>query len=170
MTTSRNDLPGQAGGPPDWAFVMAHPAHFLGLGFGAGLSPRAPGTAGTLAAFPLYFALQGVTAPVYWGLVAVCLVAGVWICGRTGADLGVHDHGGIVWDEIAAFLAVLPFAPPVWWGYLLAFALFRLFDIWKPYPIGWLDRRVHGGLGVMLDDLLAAVYAVFCLLGLAWLT
>lgn len=160
MTTSR----------PDLRFMLAHPAHFLALGFGSGLSPKAPGTAGTLAAFPLYFALQGLAAPVYWGLVGLFLAAGIWICGRTGAALGVHDHGGIVWDEIAAFLMVLPFAPANWWGYVLAFTLFRLFDIWKPYPIGWLDERVHGGFGVMLDDVLAAAYAVLCLIGVsAWL-
>ncbi|MDD4880514.1 MAG: phosphatidylglycerophosphatase A [Gallionellaceae bacterium] len=160
MTTSR----------PDLRFLLAHPAHFLAFGFGSGLSPKAPGTAGTLVAFPIYFAMLGLAAPVYWALVALFLVAGIWICGRTGAALGVHDHGGIVWDEIVAFLMVLPFAPATWWGYGLAFALFRLFDIWKPYPIGWLDERVHGGFGVMLDDVLAAGYAVLCLLAVsAWL-
>jgi phosphatidylglycerophosphatase A len=155
---------------PDWRFLRAHPAHFLAFGFGTGLSSRAPGTVGTLAAYPLYFAMQGLAAPVYWGLVAIFLVTGVWVCGRAGQALGVHDHGGIVWDEIAAFLLVLPFAPAVWWGHVLAFGLFRLFDIWKPFPIGWLDARVPGGLGVMLDDVLAAGYAVLCLMGVtAWL-
>jgi phosphatidylglycerophosphatase A len=155
---------------PDWRFALAHPAHFLALGFGSGLLPKAPGTFGTLAAFPIYLALQGLAPVIYWTLTALFLLAGVWICGRTGKDLGVHDYGGIVWDEIAAFLLVLPFAPPAWWGYVLAFALFRLFDIWKPYPIGWFDRRVHGGFGVMLDDVLAAAYAIVCLFGVsAWL-
>lgn len=155
---------------PDRRFLLAHPAHFLALGFGTGLSPRAPGTVGTLAAVPLYLAMQGLAAPCYWGLASIFLFAGIWICGRTGRALGVHDHGGIVWDEIAAFLLVLPFAPPLWWGYVLAFALFRLFDIWKPFPIGWLDARVPGGFGVMLDDVLAAGYAVLCLEGVAaWL-
>ncbi|TCJ20225.1 phosphatidylglycerophosphatase A [Parasulfuritortus cantonensis] len=158
-------------GRPDWPFALAHPAHFLALGFGSGLAPKAPGTAGTLAALPIYVLMHGLSAPVYWAAVALFMVAGVWICGRTGRDLGVHDHGGIVWDEIAAFLAVLPFAPAVWWGYLLAFALFRLFDIWKPFPIAWFDARVPGGLGVMLDDVLAAGYAVLCLMAVsAWLT
>lgn len=155
---------------PDWPFALAHPAHFLALGFGAGLSPRAPGTLGTLVALPFYFAMQGLAAPAYWALVAAFLLVGIWICGRAGRALGVHDHGGIVWDEIAAFLVVLPFAPASWWGYVLAFALFRLFDIWKPFPIGWLDARVRGGLGVMLDDVLAAGYAVLCLMGVSgWL-
>jgi phosphatidylglycerophosphatase A len=153
---------------PDRAFLFAHPAHFLALGFGSGLSPKAPGTVGTLVAFPLYWLLAG--HPFYWVWIAVFLAVGVWACEVTGRNLGVHDHGGMVWDEIAAFLMVLPFAPAGWFGAVLAFALFRLFDIWKPFPISWLDVRVPGGLGVMLDDVLAAVYAIVCLLGAAeWL-
>ncbi len=153
MTTSR----------PDWRFALAHPAHFLALGFGAGLASFAPGTWGTLVAFPLFFALSWLSAPLYWSVVGLAVLGGIWVCDVTGRALGVHDHGGIVWDEIAAFLLVLPFAPPTWWGYLLAFLLFRLFDIWKPYPIGWLDAHVHGGLGVMLDDVMAAVYSIVLL-------
>lgn len=149
----------------DRAFLIAHPAHFLALGFGSGLSPRAPGTAGTLAAFPLFWLLAD--HPFYWLWIAAFLVVGVWACDVTGRDLGVHDHGGMVWDEIAAFLMVLPFSPAGWFGAILAFALFRLFDIWKPFPIGWLDARVPGGFGVMLDDVLAAGYAIVCLLGVA---
>jgi phosphatidylglycerophosphatase A len=179
MTTSPTDLPpaGAAGGrtggvAPDRRFLLAHPAHFLALGFGAGLSPKAPGSVGTLVAFPLFWLLAPASpaSPFYWAWLAVFLAVGVWACEVTGRDLGVHDHGGMVWDEIAAFLMVLPFAPAGPLGCLLAFALFRLFDIWKPFPIGWLDARVAGGLGVMLDDVLAAVYAILCLLGIApWL-
>jgi phosphatidylglycerophosphatase A len=150
---------------PDRAFLFAHPAHFLALGFGSGLSPKAPGTAGTLVAFPLFWLLA--EHPFYWLWIAVFLLIGIWACEVTGRNLGVHDHGGMVWDEIAAFLMVLPFAPTGWLGALLAFALFRLFDIWKPFPIGWLDARVPGGFGVMLDDVLAAVYAILCLLAIA---
>lgn len=150
---------------PDRRFLLAHPAHFLAFGFGAGLVPKAPGTVGTLVAFPLYFGLA--SAPLYWLWVALFLALGVWACARTGRALGEHDHGGMVWDEIAAFLLVLPFAPATWWGYALAFALFRLFDICKPFPIGWLDARVRGGVGVMLDDVLAAGYAILCLVGVA---
>jgi phosphatidylglycerophosphatase A len=153
---------------PDRQFLFAHPAHFLAFGFGAGLARRAPGTFGTLVAFPLYALLAG--APFYWVWVAVFLLVGVWACDVAGRALGEHDHGGMVWDEIAAFLMVLPFAPPTWWGYALAFALFRLFDIWKPFPIAWFDARVRGGFGVMLDDVLAAGYAMVCLLGVsAWM-
>lgn len=146
-------------------FLMAHPAHFIALGFGAGLAPWAPGTFGSLLGLPLFFLLQG--SSLYWVWVGLFLILGIWACEVTGRALGVHDHGGIVWDETAAMLLVLPFAPAAWWGYLLAFVLFRLFDIWKPYPIGWLDEKVHGGIGVMLDDVLAAVYAIVLLLGVA---
>lgn len=157
--------------PPDWRFALAHPAHFLALGFGSGLVPKGPGTAGTLAAFPLYYFLQDLAGPLYWAVTALLFMLGIWLCDRTGKAMGVHDHGGIVWDEIVAFLMVLPFAPPVWWGYLLAFVLFRLFDIWKPFPIAWFDRRIHGGFGVMLDDVLAAGYSVLGLYAvLAWLS
>jgi phosphatidylglycerophosphatase A len=150
---------------PDRHFLFAHPAHFLALGFGSGLAPRAPGTAGTLAAFPLYWLMQD--SPLYWPWMLCFVLLGVWVCEVTGRALGVSDHGGIVWDEIVAFLLVLPFAPVSVWGYAAAFALFRVFDIWKPFPIGWADTRVKGGLGVMLDDLLAAGYSVLILLAVA---
>lgn len=168
MTTS-NNLPSPGGegaacaAPPDYTFLLAHPAHFLALGLGTGLSPKAPGTVGTLVGFPLYWLLLG--SPLYWAWVVLFFVVGIWACNVTGRALGVHDHGGIVWDEVAAFLMVLPFAPATWWGYVLAFALFRLFDIWKPFPIAWCDARVPGGFGVMLDDVLAAGYAVLVLWG-----
>lgn len=166
MTISPETAPGVA--KPSAAFLLAHPAHFLALGFGVGLARKAPGTLGTLLGFPLFWLLSG--HPLYWAWVAAFLLVGVWACGVTGRNLGVHDHGGIVWDEIAAFLVVLPFAPATPAGMIIAFALFRLFDIWKPFPIGWLDARVRGGLGVMLDDLLAAGYAVIGLLGVsAWM-
>lgn len=151
---------------PDWHFLLRHPAHFLAFGFGTGLSPVAPGTVGTLAGFPLYFLLRGLDPLAYFAVVALLYAAGIWFCEVAGKALGVPDHGGIVWDEIVALLLVLPFAPQTLPGYGAAFGLFRLFDIWKPFPIGAIDRRVHGGFGVMLDDLLAAVYAVACLLAL----
>ncbi len=140
------------------------------MGFGAGLMPSAPGTFGTLVAFPIYFLLADLPAFMYWGVIGLMALSGVWICDRTGRALGVPDHSGIVWDEIVAMLLVLAFAPATPLGFLLAFLLFRLFDIWKPFPIRWLDRQVHGGLGVMLDDLVAALYAILILMGLRpWL-
>jgi phosphatidylglycerophosphatase A len=145
---------------PNARFLLSHPAHFIALGFGSGLAPWAPGTFGTLAAIPLFCALQLANLPVQLLLVVAAFLLGIWACGLTGRHLGQHDSGHIVWDEIAAFLLVLTFTPagPLWMLY--AFALFRLFDILKPFPIGWLDATVKGGLGVMLDDLLAAGYAL----------
>ena len=141
--------------------MLSHPAHFIALGFGTGLSPVAPGTIGTLLAFPLYIVLAGWLSPL--GILLVCAflyAVGVWACGRTAHALGVHDHGGINWDEIVAFLFVLCFTPAGWLWQVGAFAAFRFFDIVKPPPIRQVDRRVKGGFGVMLDDLLAAGYSL----------
>lgn len=139
--------------------VLSSPVHFLAFGFGSGLSPKAPGTAGTLAAIPLYLLL--VQLPLLGYLLAVCLIAlaGIWLCGESSRRLGVHDHGGIVWDEFAGFFVTMIAAPSGWMWIGLGFALFRLFDIWKPWPVRVADRHIHGGLGIMLDDLLAGVYA-----------
>ena len=144
---------------PDWRFLIRHPAHILALGFGSGLSPVAPGTAGTLAAVPLYLLLAAaLPREALWGILLLAWPLGVWACGVTGRHLGEVDHGAIVWDEIAAFWLVLATLPLRWTWMLAAFILFRLFDIWKPFPIGWLDRRIRHPVGVMLDDLLAAGY------------
>ncbi|WGZ96306.1 MAG: phosphatidylglycerophosphatase A [Candidatus Thiothrix putei] len=148
--------------------VFSSPIHFLAFGFGSGLSPVAPGTAGTLAAIPLYLLL--VQLPL-WSYVLVLLlisVAGIWICGESSRRLGVHDHGGIVWDEFAGFLLTMLAAPGGWVWIVVGFALFRLFDIWKPWPVRVADRQVVGGLGIMLDDILAGIYAWFALQGLAY--
>jgi phosphatidylglycerophosphatase A len=146
---------------PDVRFLLAHPAHFLALGFGSGLSPFAPGTAGSLAAIPVYLVLAHFL-PLWsmLGVVALSFLAGIWFCDVTGKGLGVPDHGGIVWDEMVAMWLILALVPQqaLWFG--AAFAAFRLFDIWKPFPIGYLDQHVKGGFGVMLDDLLAAIYAL----------
>lgn len=149
---------------PDRAFLFAHPAHLLALGFGAGLAPRAPGTFGTLLGFPLAWALGALPPALAWMGLAALSVGGIWICGRTGRALGVPDHGAIVWDEMVAFAMVLGVAPRSWPWLVAAFLLFRLFDIWKPFPIRQFDRTVKGGLGVMLDDLLAAGYAIAVLI------
>ncbi|MDF0604943.1 phosphatidylglycerophosphatase A [Neisseriaceae bacterium TC5R-5] len=147
---------------PNWRFVCSHPLHFLAFGFGSGLAKKAPGTWGTLAAYPLFFLLQALGVQGV-GLALLCVplfIAGIWICGFSGTALGVDDYGGIVWDEIVAMLLVLAFTPATPLAWLLAFALFRLFDIVKPWPIRWFDQHVHGGLGVMLDDLWAAGFAL----------
>jgi phosphatidylglycerophosphatase A len=145
---------------PDARFLLGHPAHFIALGFGAGLAPRAPGTFGTLVAFPVYWALATFLHPLAIAFAAIPLFfVGVWACERTGRDLGVSDHGSMVWDEIVAFLPLLAIASQDWRLQLYAFALFRLFDIWKPPPIRALERGVKGGMGVMIDDVVAAFYA-----------
>lgn len=151
-------------GRPSLRFVLAHPAHFIAFGFGAGLSPVAPGTVGTLLALPMYAWLSPrLSDQAFLALLVGMFVAGSWACELTGRHLGVHDHGGMVWDEIVAFLAVLFFVPatPLWDGF--AFLLFRLFDIFKPAPIRYFDRRLRNGFGVMFDDLLAAFYTLLCL-------
>jgi len=149
---------------PSLQFVLSHPAHLLSFGFGSGLARKAPGTFGTLAAFPLYWTLAPrLTDAMFLLMLAGAFVLGVWVCGITGKALGVADYGGIVWDEIVAMLLVLFFTPHGWEWSLLAFVLFRFFDIVKPQPIRYFDSNWHGGLGVMFDDLLAAGYALLCL-------
>ena len=145
---------------PDARFLLAHPAHFIALGFGSGLAPVAPGTFGTLAAVALYWLLALVLPPLVIAFLAIPLFfLGVWACDVTGRHLGVQDHGSMVWDEIVAFLPLAALASASLALQLVAFGLFRLFDIWKPYPIRELERRVKGGLGVMIDDVVAAFYA-----------
>lgn len=138
-------------------------ARFLALGFGSGKAPFAPGTFGTLIAIPIYLLLRELTPLVYALVVAAMFVLGVWICQVTEQDLGVHDHASIVWDEIVGYLITMFMAPAGWVWIAAGFLLFRLFDIWKPFPIRALERRIQGGLGNMLDDVLAALYALACI-------
>ncbi len=140
--------------------VLSSPVHFLAFGFGSGLAPFAPGTFGTLAAVPLYLLMQSLSLPLYLLVTAVVCVVGIWICGRSSELLGVHDHSGIVWDEFAGYFITMIAAPAGWLWIVVGFALFRLFDIWKPWPISVLDKQVHGGLGIMVDDILAGVFAL----------
>jgi len=149
---------------PDARFALRHPAHFIALGFGAGLSPRAPGTAGTLLAIPLWWVIGGGWDPVpLLALLALLFGTGVWACAVTGRALGVADHGAMCWDEVVAFLLVLAIAPEGPWWLAAAFLLFRMFDILKPPPIRQLEMRFKGGFGVMFDDLLAAGYTLLVL-------
>ncbi len=144
----------------DRSFLFRHPAHFIALGFGAGLVPKAPGTWGTLVAFPIFaLANTGGHSSLLIAFAAT-FVVGWWASTVTGKALGVADHGGVVIDEIAAFMLVLVFSPPgaLWWA--MAFGLFRLFDIAKPWPIRLADQQIKGGFGVMFDDLLAAGYSI----------
>ena len=149
---------------PGWRFMLNHPAHFFSFGFGSGLLHKAPGTFGTLVAFPIFWLLAPLLTDAAFLLFLVWAFAiGVWACDFTGRTLGVADYGGIVWDEIVAFMLVLFFTPAGWEWSLLAFTLFRIFDIIKPPPIRYFDSNWHGGLGVMFDDLLAAGYTLLCL-------
>lgn len=142
---------------------LRDPVHLLAFGFGSGCAPVAPGTFGTLAAIPLYLLVAGLPWPLYAALVALLFGIGVWLCGRAAFDLGVHDHPGIVWDEWVGYLVTMFLAPAGWIPVVLGFALFRLFDIVKPWPVRVADRRVGGGFGIMLDDLLAGIYAALVL-------
>ncbi|MDH4133717.1 MAG: phosphatidylglycerophosphatase A [Gammaproteobacteria bacterium] len=151
---------------PSFPDLIRNPSHFISFGFGAGLAPRAPGTAGSLVGLPVWFVLSSLPAIAYGLAAAALFFLGVWVTARTERDLGVHDHPGIVWDEIVGMLVTLAFVPlDVRW-LAAGFVLFRIFDIWKPFPIRWLNNRVAGGWGIMLDDLAAGIAAALCLQGL----
>ena len=143
--------------------ILANPIHLLAFGFGAGLSPKAPGTMGTVVAVLIYLVLPNMPAIIYAGLILTSFVFGIWICGKTAEDLGVHDHGGIVWDEFVGYWITMFMAPSGLFWVLLGFVLFRLLDIFKPWPIKWADKELAGGLGIMLDDVLAGIMAALCM-------
>lgn len=150
--------------------VWSHPLYWLAFAGGAGCAPKAPGTAGTLVAVPLY--VMAAQLPFAWLIVLTVgmFFVGITICDWTARDFGVHDHPGIVWDEVVGYFITMLAAPAGWVWWIAGFALFRLFDIWKPWPIRICDTRVGGGFGIMLDDVIAGVYAggILYLLGL-WL-
>lgn len=156
---------------PTFSWLLHRPLCFLGFGFGSGLATKAPGTFGTLAALPLAFLLFLIGIDGVW-LVLLCMVLfvlGIKICAHTEKELGIEDYGGIVWDEIVAMLLVLAFVPFKWHWWLAAFIVFRLFDVLKPWPIRWFDTRVHGGLGIMLDDVVAAIMTFLVLNLVMWI-
>lgn len=141
-------------------FNMRDPVHILAVGFGSGLSPKAPGTVGTLAAVPIwYFLFAGQSDLVYGALVLVTALVGIYLCDKCSKDIGVHDHGGIVWDEFVGFFITMWAVPATWGWILIGFILFRFFDILKPPPIKQVDRQLKGGLGIMMDDIIAGVMA-----------
>ena len=146
--------------PVDARAIFTNPVHWLAFGFGSGLAPKAPGTFGTLAALPVYLVVVYTPiAYVYEVVLVLFTLLGFWLCGKTARDLGVHDHPGIVWDEIVGFLITMYLVPIGWVWILTGFILFRVFDVLKPWPIHLLDRKVSGGLGIMLDDIIAGIYA-----------
>ena len=143
--------------------IIFHPIHFLSLGFGSGLSPFAPGTAGTLLAVLLYIPLASFSLWNYIAVLVIGSLLGIYLCGETSKKLGGHDNPAIVWDEFLGYWVTMLFAPSGWIWIVVGFILFRLFDIWKPWPISVIDHKVKGGFGIMLDDLVAGVYALVVL-------
>jgi phosphatidylglycerophosphatase A len=154
--------------PPLPPGILKHPVHCVSLGLGLGAAPWAPGTFGTLLGIPCWWLMKDLPLALYLGVLALLFAAGVWACHYTARALGVHDHPAIVLDEVVGFLVAMIAAPAGWLWVVAGFVLFRLFDIWKPWPIRWLDSRVHGGLGIMLDDVVAGAYALAALQLAAW--
>ena len=149
---------------------LKQPVHFLALGFGSGLAPKAPGTFGTLAALPIFYLLSHFSQSVYVAVTIIISLIGFWICGESARRLGVHDHPAIVWDEIAGYLITMLMVPATWTWMVAGFVLFRLFDILKPWPISWLDRNLQGGTGIMVDDMVAGLFACLVIHGvMLWL-
>lgn len=148
--------------------VLRSPTHFLAFGFGSGLSPIAPGTFGTLVAVPLFLVMQPLPLPWYLLITLAVVVFGIWLCGASAKKLGIHDAPGIVWDEIAGYLITMIAAPQGWTWIILGFILFRIFDIWKPWPIRLADNQVGGGWGIMLDDVIAGIFAAIILQAIAF--
>lgn len=161
ISTSRKKVPVK--------FVFSHPVHWLAFGFGSGLSPKAPGTVGTLAAIPLYWLCASFGLYSYLTVCVLISLTGIYWCGYSAKALKTHDHPGIVWDEFAGFFITMIGFAATWQNILLGFILFRLFDILKPWPIKWIDNHVSGGFGIMLDDIVAGVLAWCCLYGVNYL-
>lgn len=156
---------------PTFAWLKQRPLCFLAFGFGSGLAPKAPGTFGTLPALPMAFVLHLLGISDGWMVLlsAALFVWGVHICNVAERELGIQDYGGIVWDEMVAMLLILAFVPFKWHWWLAAFVVFRFFDALKPWPIRWFDQRIHSGLGIMLDDLIAALMTILVMAAAVWL-
>lgn len=146
--------------PPDRRRLLATPAGWIACGFGSGLTPKAQGTFGSLAAIVPWLLMRELSVPAWLTIIVVSFAIGVWACDVAGRVLGVADHRSLVWDEfVGLWITLLPALVAPWWAIVAGFALFRLFDVWKPWPIAWFDRRVKGGFGVMLDDVIAGLFA-----------
>lgn len=139
--------------------ILSNPVLFLAFGFGSGLFKKMPGTMGTLAAVPVYLLIIQANIWLYSALTIIVMITGIYICGAAARQLGEHDFGGIVWDEVAGFLITMWLVPFSWIAVFYGFALFRFFDVIKPWPIKWIDHKVEGGFGIMLDDVLAGFFA-----------
>ncbi|XQW85927.1 phosphatidylglycerophosphatase A [Thalassotalea piscium] len=144
-------------------FTLSDPIQFFALGFGSGLAPKAPGTFGTLAAIPIFYLMSFLDVYSYAAIVLVMAVIGVYFCGHAAKRVGVHDHPAIVWDEFVGYLITMFMIPWSWHAVLLGFILFRIFDIFKPWPISYLDKNCHGGFGIMIDDVVAGFASFLCM-------
>lgn len=149
--------------------VWEKPSHFIAFGFGSGAVPFAPGTFGTLMAIPFYLAMQSLSHGLYLFLVILITLASMWLCDKVTKEINVHDHSGMCLDEIVGYLVTMYAAPHGLIWIILGFLLFRLFDIWKPWPINYIDEHVSGGVGIILDDVLAGVYSLIVLRIIAWI-
>ncbi|MDQ7997484.1 MAG: phosphatidylglycerophosphatase A [Luteibacter sp.] len=153
--------------PADRRRLLASPWGWIACGFGSGLTPKAQGTFGSLAAIVPWLLLRELSVPAWLVIIALSFALGVWACEVAGRLLGVADHRSLVWDEfVGQWIALLPALLAPWWAVAVGFLLFRLFDVWKPWPITWFDRRVKGGFGVMLDDVIAGIFAGIVLLSI----
>jgi thiamine-monophosphate kinase len=148
---------------------FSNPIQFLAFGFGSGLAPKAPGTAGTVMAIPLYLLMSNLSLPLYTAVTLIGCIVGIWICGRASAQLKVHDHPGIVWDEFAGFWITMWALPTCWLSVVLGFAAFRFLDIVKPWPIRYFDKNAGGGFGIMIDDILAGIASCAVVHGVLYL-
>lgn len=155
--------------PPIPSSIWENPLHFIAFGFGSGAIPVAPGTFGTLIAIPFYLALCNLPIALYVLIVIAIAIASAWVCDRVSREIQIHDHQGMCIDEVVGYLVTMAGAPHGWLWVVLGFGLFRLFDIWKPWPINYIDAHVTGGFGMILDDVLAGVYSVIFLKLLSWM-
>lgn len=156
---------GSAGTPVS---VWRNPIHFLSFGLGSGAVPIAPGTFGTLGGMTIYVLLPSMNAEVYGLFLILMFFLGVWLCGKTSFDLAVHDHPGIVFDEFVGLWITYFMVPQGFQWLICGFCFFRIFDILKPWPIKWVDVNINGGLGIMLDDVLAGILSCLCIQGIVW--
>jgi len=148
------------------ASVADRLVYWTAVGFGTGLAPKAPGTVGTLVGIPFYLFMMNWFWWLYLVGVSIAFFVGIWVCGKVSRTTGIKDAPFIVWDEVVGFLVTMFAAPDGWVWVIVGFLLFRLFDIWKTWPIKNIDRGIHGGLGIMLDDVVAGCYALVLLQGI----
>jgi phosphatidylglycerophosphatase A len=156
--------------PPLPNSIWRNPLHFIAFGFGIGTVPFAPGTFGTLIAIPFYLVMQNLAPLIYLGLTIAIIIFSIIICSKSTRDIGIEDHQGMCLDEIVGFIVTMFLAPHGWQWIAIGFILFRIFDIWKPWPIHYVDAHIHGGFGMILDDVLAGIYSCLLLQILAYIT